>query len=86
MTNINLFTGNNFISNICNIILSFNSCNAFTIIKLNFNMFYRFEDKIKSISNYAGEKHRAIFVLDNKGKLFKVEGAIPQGNEDGYDR
>ena len=38
----------------------------------------RFDNEIASISNFAGEKHRAVFVLDNKGQIFMLTGAIPQ--------
>ena len=44
----------------------------------------RFDNKIVSISNFAGETHRAVFVLDNKGKFFKVTGAVPQDADVDY--
>ena len=45
---------------------------------------YRFDNEIVRISNFAGAKHRAVFVLDNKGDIFKVTGAVPQSTDEDY--
>ena len=40
----------------------------------------RFDNEIVSVSNLGTSEQQAVFVLDKKGNLFKVEGAAPQNN------
>ena len=41
----------------------------------------RFKNEIVSISNFAGEEHRGVFVLDKEGQVFRVEGVVPKDKE-----